>query len=144
MADVSFRIEKWERELRLYKARTGFSMPEPWQTSLMLKMVPEEFEKELRLRYVSGTNSYSVIRQQIMNFAEQVTGSVTSMDINTAEAEIYDDEGYPLDYMGRRKPGAPPRMPGARPQQSPGTPRGTGGGEGAILARVRGLPAARA
>ena len=105
MAEVSYRIARWEDELRRYKERTEFEMPEAWKVSLMLKMVPQEFERELRMRYVHGIKSHAAIRQNIMDFAQQVTGSPTGMDVNLVETQLYDDEGYALGPMGRRRPG---------------------------------------
>ena len=41
-----------------------------------------DMDRELRLRYVAGNKSYSVIRKQIMDFAAQCGAAPTSMDTN--------------------------------------------------------------
>ena len=47
-------VENLEREWAQYIDRTKESLPQRWKVSLLLRMIPVENEREIRLRYVKS------------------------------------------------------------------------------------------
>ena len=64
-------IEMWEMEWSTYKERTGAALPEHLRTNLLLRLVPAEFEEEIRLRYVHQNIADDELRQRVFDFASR-------------------------------------------------------------------------
>ena len=69
MSDVPRAVETWEQEWAYYQQRTGENLPETLRVNILLKMVPSDFEDEVRLRYVRDEVDYSTLRHQVFDFA---------------------------------------------------------------------------
>lgn len=72
--NIGAKIQAPEREMRLYAEKTNFDIPESWTTNILMKMVPTEYETQLRMRCIRGFNKYDEVRQTIMDSIYEFAG----------------------------------------------------------------------
>ena len=78
--DIIKTVEAWEREWAQYSARTKQSLPERWKVSLLLRMIPVENEKEIRLQYVKSKDiTYAELRENLFAWVQQNAVGVVGM-----------------------------------------------------------------
>ena len=75
ISEVMRTVSTWEANWAEYLDRSGNTLPEGWRVNLLLRMVPKENEREIRLRYVQKGIKYPELREHISNWALQNTMS---------------------------------------------------------------------
>ena len=84
--DIIKTVEAWEREWAQYSERTKEALPERWKVSLLLRMIPVENEKEIRLRYVKSKDiTYAELRENLFAWVQQNAVGVTGMHLDSFE-----------------------------------------------------------
>ena len=84
--DIIKTVEAWEREWAQYSERTKEALPERWKVSLLLRMIPVENEKEIRLRYVKSKDiTYAELRENLFAWVQQNAVGVVSMHLDSFE-----------------------------------------------------------
>ena len=81
--DIPHAIARWEKEWALYIEKTGEKLPERWRNTLLLRLVPLEYERELNLRYAKGGGTYPALREDIMNWVQQASRGVVPMHMGS-------------------------------------------------------------
>ena len=69
MVEVPKAIEVWEQDWANYIQRTQETLPEKMRTNILLGVVPQEFEDELRLRYMHEDIDYKTLRAHVFDYA---------------------------------------------------------------------------
>ena len=88
MNNIIKTVEQWEREWAQYIDRTKESLPERWKVSLLLRMIPAENEREIRLRYVKSKDiTYAELRENLFAWVQQNATGAVDMHISSAEEE---------------------------------------------------------
>ena len=129
LQDLPKIIEMWEKELETFTSRTSdYPIHDSLKTCVMLKMVPDDYARELKFKYNATKQEFDVLRDNIMEFCSinappKVYNGPKAMDISpfdkqreeqmekwTAEewAEWVFDEQNPtseLDYLGKPRKG---------------------------------------
>ena len=86
--DIITTVEAWEREWAQYQDRTKESLPERWKVSLLLRMIPVENEREIRLRYVKSKDiTYAELRENLFAWVQQNATGAVAMHIGSMSAE---------------------------------------------------------
>ena len=122
-------IEMWEKELETFTSRTSdYPIHDSLKTCVMLKMVPDDYARELKFKYNATKQEFDLLRDNIMEFCSinappKVYNGPKAMDISpfdkqreeqmekwTADewAEWVFDEQNPtseLDYLGKPRKG---------------------------------------
>ena len=81
--DIIKTVEAWEREWAQYQDRTKETLPERWKVSLLLRMIPIENEREIRLRYVKSKDiTYAELRENLFAWVQQNATGVVDMHIS--------------------------------------------------------------
>jgi hypothetical protein len=85
--DIITTVEAWEKEWAQYCDRTKEALPERWKVSLLLRMIPVENEREIRLRYVKSKDiTYSELRENLFAWVQQNAIGATGMHIGSMSA----------------------------------------------------------
>ena len=86
---VPASIGKWEATYKKYLLRNGKELDEEMKTNIVMRYLPEEFERTLRmqLQLTGASTQFSVIRQQIMDMCVSQSGGIlpTGMDLNNLQ-----------------------------------------------------------
>ena len=69
IGDVPRAVESWESDWSVYKLRTGEELPERLRTNTLLRMIPSDYEEEIRMRYAHSNVTYATLRQQLFEYA---------------------------------------------------------------------------
>ena len=86
--DIITTVEAWEREWANYSDRTKETLPERWKVSLLLRMIPVENEREIRLRYVKSKDiTYAELRENLFAWVQQNAVGAVGMHIGSMSAE---------------------------------------------------------
>ena len=148
ISDLPGEIQRFERNIRTYEAKTGRPFPPEWKSPTFLKILPESHKEELVRRFQMGTRDYDTLVSMVRGFSQEAWFSAkgpTDMEVDTFEKaggekgfdfqewtrEASWDESQQhqddpaLDYLGARGRG------GGRGGRGPGRGGSRGGFAGA-------------
>ena len=93
IAKVAGTVEQWESNWAEYVDKYPSSiLPESWRTNMLLKMIPEENEREIRLRYVGKGIQYPELRGHIFDWIQHNTAGKAPMQLDSAAQESDESE----------------------------------------------------
>ena len=83
LGKVVSTVETWEKDWNNYVEKTKEPLPEKWKVNLLLRMIPKNFEHDIRLRYVHDIKSiqYSKLREQVFHYCTTNTSGNSGMHI---------------------------------------------------------------
>ena len=86
--DIITTVEAWEKERAQYCDRTKENLPERWKVSLLLRMIPVDNEREIRLRHVKSKDiTYAELRENLFAWVQQNAIGATPMHIGSMSAQ---------------------------------------------------------
>ena len=89
LAKVPCAVETWEKDWNGYVEKTKEVLPEKWKVNLLLKMIPKDFERDIRLRYVHDAKSiqYQRLREQVFHYVTTNTQGSTAMHVGSLDGQ---------------------------------------------------------
>ena len=64
-------IERLERDMRTYEAKTGRAFPPEWKVPVFMKLLPGTHKTQIQHRYQLGMRDYDTLRDQVKLFATE-------------------------------------------------------------------------
>ena len=87
ISEITKTVEQWEQNWAEYLDRSGYSLPEGWRVNILLRMVPVDNEREIRLRYVTKGIEYPQLREHVFNWVQQNQMGHAPMQVDTFARE---------------------------------------------------------
>ena len=88
ISDLPGEIQRFERNIRTYEAKTGRPFPPEWKSPTFLKILPESHKEELVRRFQMGTRDYDTLVSMVRGFSQEAwfsTKGPTDMEVDTFE-----------------------------------------------------------
>ena len=90
LSELPAAIDRFERNLRTYEAKTGRQFPPEWKTPIFMKLVPKTHLEQIQHKYQMGMRDYETLCSQVRAFSQEawhVGRGVDDMQVDTVAAK---------------------------------------------------------
>ena len=86
-------MKTWETYWYQYVKKTQGTLPEKWKVNLLLRMLPKNYEQDIRLRYDHDikTIHYKTLREQVFHHCMTHSSGHSGMHVGALERPIEDE-----------------------------------------------------